>query len=96
MLKRYLENIHAQPAHYRRQHAVKIATTVTAVVFVGWIATLSVRVSTPSAQIAASDSPTQETQLSNAISGLGTYSSTNTLEVSTTTTYTNNPEQGGQ
>lgn len=88
MLKRYIENVQAQPAHYRRQHAAKIATTVTAVVFVGWLASLGVRVSSQPQQIATGDAPTQETQLSNAISGLNTQTSGNTLEVSTTTTYT--------
>ncbi len=91
MLKRYIENVQAQPAHYRRQHAIKIATTVTAVVFVGWLASLGVRVSSQPHQIAVGDAPKQESQLSNAISGMGAQTSSNTLEVSTTTTYNGLP-----
>ena len=89
MLKKYLEHIHSQPTHYRRQHAAKIATVVTAVVFMGWVATTGVRATTAaSTPVVAGDTPTQETQLANVINGVDTPQTSNTLEVSTTTTYT--------
>ena len=84
-MKKYLEHMHAQPAHYRRQHAAKIATVVTAVIFVGWLGSLGVRVGTNNY---GTSNSSKESQLANAISGLGTQSSSNVLEVSTTTTYT--------
>jgi len=85
-VKRYIQHIQSQPPHYRRQHAAKIATAVTAVIFVGWLATLGVRVGTGT--MANTGGVSQETQFANAISGVGTQTTNNTLEVSTTTTYT--------
>ena len=77
--------------HERRQHAVQVATVVTAFVFVGWIATLGVRFASYQTDVSTNGKPSNPTQLANVINGLPTdTSSTNSLEVSTTTTYTGN------
>ncbi len=82
--------------HERRQHAAQVATVVTSLVFVGWIATLGVRLANHQTDIANSLNKTSnELQLANAINGMGTdvQQNNNSLEVATTTTYTGVPGQ---
>lgn len=42
-MKRYIEHIQTKDPHERRQHALRIAGALTAVVFVGWLGTLGLR-----------------------------------------------------
>ena len=86
-MKRYIEHMQSKPTHQRRQHALQVATMVTAVVFVGWLASLGVRISSSGAATVAG-APSQTTQFANALNGIDSADTTNTLEVSTTTTYT--------
>jgi hypothetical protein len=85
MVKRYFEHMHTKSTHERRQHAMRVASVVTAVVFLGWLGTLGVRLgSGTSSSIAVENNQAQQTQLANVIDG--TYTPTgNTLEVATTT-----------
>jgi len=46
-MKKYIDRMrNERTPHERRQAALQIATAVTAVLFVGWVATLGVRVAT--------------------------------------------------
>ncbi len=46
-MRRYIEHIrNTRTPHERRQHALQIAGVFTAVLFVGWLATLSLRIGT--------------------------------------------------
>lgn len=82
MIKRYFEHMHAKPTHERRQHALRVATVVTALVFVGWLGTLGLRLGSGGSQASGAGSDNQ-TQLANVISGEYTPTG-NTLEVATT------------
>ena len=82
MIKRYYNHMTQKSTHERRQHALRIATFVTAVVFVGWLGTLGLRLS--SGQLTNSDGGTQ-TQLANVIST--TQAEGNTLQVATSSVY---------
>ncbi len=42
-MRRYLEHMHSREPHERRKHALHVATIVTSLVFVGWAATLGMR-----------------------------------------------------
>ncbi len=42
-MKRYLQHMHNQDPHDRRTHALHVASLVTGLVFVGWVATLGMR-----------------------------------------------------
>lgn len=42
-MRRYLEHMHSREPHERRRHALHVATMVTTLVFVGWLATLGMR-----------------------------------------------------
>ncbi len=42
-MKKYLHHIKSKPTHERREHAMRVAGVVTALVFFGWISTLGVR-----------------------------------------------------
>lgn len=86
-MKRYIEHMQSKPTHQRRQHALQVATVVTAVVFVGWLASLGVRISS-SGTTTVAGAPSQTIQFANALNGVDSADTTNTLEVSTTTTYT--------
>ena len=79
-MKQYLEHMKTKSTHERRAHAMRVAGVVTAVVFVGWLATLGVRLSTSTPQTAQNSS--DQTQLANVINGTYTPSG-NTLEVAT-------------
>jgi hypothetical protein len=54
-VKKYIEHMREQPPHDRRQAALRIATVVTAVIFVGWLATLGLRLATPAPKSAAQE-----------------------------------------
>jgi hypothetical protein len=82
MIKRYYNHMTQKSTHERRQHALRIATFVTAVVFVGWLGTLGLRLS--SGQLTNSDGGNQ-TQLANVIST--TQVEGNTLQVATSSVY---------
>lgn len=86
-MKNYFEHMHSKSTHERRQHALRVASVVTGVVFLGWLATLGVRLgSSGTGSVASENDQAQQTQLANVISG--TYTPTgNTLEVATTTNY---------
>ena len=79
-MKRYFEHMHGKPAHDRRQHAMRVAGIITALVFVGWVTTLGMRLGTGGAQVAGSDT----SQTAAAITSL---QQGNQLIVSTTTDY---------
>ena len=42
-MRRYIEHIQTKDPHERRAHALRIAGALTAVVFVGWVGTLGLR-----------------------------------------------------
>ena len=45
-MRKYIEHIrNNRTPHERRQHAMQIAGVITAILFVGWITTLGVRIS---------------------------------------------------
>ena len=85
MIKKYFEHMHTKSTHERRQHALRVATVVTAVVFVGWLATLGVRLGSGGGSVASENGQAQQTQLANVISGTNAPQG-NTLEVASTTT----------
>lgn len=73
--------------HERRQAAMRIAGTLTAVVFVGWVATLGTRLGAPVANT-AQDIGTFRAQVASVISGFSLGAKgPNTLEVASTTKY---------
>ena len=75
--------------HERRQHAVQVASVITVVVLVGWVATLGVRLASHQPDMASGTSPSNVTQLANVINGMSPDTqSNNSLEVATTTVYT--------
>lgn len=55
-MKKYLAHVHTKPTHERRQLAMRYATLVTAVVFVGWLGMLGVRLAfSPSTTASTAD-----------------------------------------
>ena len=82
MIKRYFEHMHTKSTHERRQHALSVATVVTALIFVGWLGTLGLRLGT-AGSVANSTNGQNQNQLANVISGEYTPVG-NTLEVATT------------
>ena len=101
MIRRYLNHMQEKTAHERRQHAVQIASVITALVFVGWLGTLGLRLSaifatasaTAEQRTAASTPDTSggETQLAGAGAALPEVytapGSNNGLMVATTSVY---------
>jgi len=83
-MKRYLQHIKTKSPHHRRQFAMQIAGCLTAVVFVGWLTTLGVRLSSSGSAGVAENQDAQQTQLANVASGAYAPGSGNTLEVATT------------
>jgi len=82
----YFEHMHSKPTHERRQHAMKVAGIVTALVFVGWVTTFSLQMgsgSAGSATVAGTDAASQTAAAAQS-SGFQTG---NQLIVSTTTSY---------
>ncbi len=60
-MRRYLEHMHNKDPHERRAHALKVASAVTGLVFMVWIATLGVRLAVPEDTV-AQDSSTNSGQ----------------------------------
>lgn len=70
-MKRYLEHIRQKPTHERRQHAVQVASVITGMIFIGWLGTLGVRMSSGSAETASAvQSPSPISQLANVASSV--------------------------
>ncbi len=51
-MKKYFDHINSKEPHERRQHAMRIASVVTAMVFAVWITTLGFRLGGGGAQVA--------------------------------------------
>jgi cell division protein FtsB len=83
MIKRYFNHMHQKSTHERRQHAMRIATFVTAVIFVGWLGTLGMRLG--GGATAQENDQAGQTQLANVIST--TQVEGNTLQVATSSVY---------
>ena len=86
-MNRYLEHMHQKPTHERRQHAMRIAGMVTALVFALWVTTLGLQLgngSTSAQQVAGTDTAGQTAAVVN--SGYDATQGGNQLIVSTTTT----------
>ncbi len=79
-MKKYLQHMQTKSPHERRQHATQIAGVCTALVFVVWVTTLGVRMSSTSTVVQNQDGSLQQTQLANAGSA---QTRGNTLEVAT-------------
>lgn len=77
-MKNYFQHVEGKTPHERRRHAMQIAGAVTAVLFVGWLATLGVRL----ASLTASSDASQAAAAANAAQNQST------LEVATTSAYT--------
>ncbi|MEK7109044.1 MAG: hypothetical protein AAB919_01240 [Patescibacteria group bacterium] len=86
-MNRYLEHLHRKPTHERRQHAMRVAGVLTALVFVGWVTTLGMQLGTTnnSAQVAGTDNTGQTAAALQ--SGYDAAQGGNQLIVSTTTDY---------
>jgi hypothetical protein len=86
-MKKYFERMQQEKTtHERRQWAMRAAGTLTAVLFVGWIATLGVRLSAPSSQTAQGEG----TQSQLAAVANGAYGPQgNQLQVATSSVYGN-------
>jgi len=77
--------MHSREPHERRQHAMQVAGTVTALVFVVWLTTLPMRLSGPAPL--AEGQPNQ-TDLTASVAQPAASSGEARLEVSTTSVYT--------
>lgn len=84
-MKKYIEHMKQQPPHERRMAAIRIASVVTGVIFVGWLATLGVRLGEPVQKTAAEASgfSAQVASIFSAFSLKG--AKPNTLEAASTT-----------
>ncbi len=51
-MKKYFDHINTKEPHERRQHAMRIASVVTAMVFAVWITTLGFRLGSGDARVA--------------------------------------------
>jgi hypothetical protein len=82
-MKRYIQELKNRPTHDRRLFALRIAGAVTAIIFVGWIGTLGLRVGNQGAGDAAlnNNSSSQTAAAQSGIYG----GNQNQLIVSTTT-----------
>ena len=81
-MKRYLQHIkNTRTTHQRRQHALQVASGITAALFVVWLGTLSIRLNT---QDAIAESP--DTSLT-AAAAASTQNKGAELEVSTTSVF---------
>ncbi len=88
-MNRYLDHMHSKPTHERRQHAMRVAGVVTALVFVGWVTTLGLQLgtsSTGSGQVAGSTDTSAQTAAA-VTSGYDATQGGNQLIVATSTTY---------
>ena len=85
MIKRYLENVKQRSAHERRGFALRVATSITGVIFVGWLATLGVRLASPHPKTAA-EITGFKSEMASVISAFGVQAKkAATLEVASTT-----------
>lgn len=55
-MKQYWHELKSRPTHDRRLFAMRMAGAITAIVFVGWIGTLGLRVGPSAPDVAAADS----------------------------------------
>ncbi len=83
-MKKYFKNMQQRPPHERREAAFRIAAAITGVIFLGWVATLGVRLAAPAPKVAQQSS--FERQVASVFSAFGGGDKQNTLEVSTTST----------
>lgn len=80
-MQRYLTRLQEEKTpHERRQIAVRVAGAVTAVLFVGWLATLGVRVSTSEPKVADTSATNQMASIGSLIKSVPSF-----LYVATTT-----------
>ena len=83
-MKKFIENVKQRPPHERRDVAMRIAAMVTGVIFLGWMATLGVRLANPAPKSAAESS--FEHQVASVFSAFSFGGSKeNTLEVASST-----------
>lgn len=83
-MKKYIENIQQKPPHERREAAMRIAASITGVIFVGWLATLGVRLANPAPKSA--QQTTFENQVASVFSAFSFGGSKeNSLEVASST-----------
>jgi hypothetical protein len=81
-MRRYIERMQEERTpHERRQFALRVAGGVTAVLFVGWLATLGIRFSTVSTEIAEQGQSPQAASIGSLIP----VEDPNTLYVASTT-----------
>jgi len=84
-MKKMIENVKQRPPHERREFAMRVALSVTGVIFVGWLATLGVRLANPTPKTA--DQQSFEQQVASVFSAFSfTKAGNNTLEVASSTT----------
>ena len=78
----YFDHMHKKSPHERRQHAVRVAGVVTALVFAGWVTTLGIQATTGTtgATVAGSDNASQA-----AAAGAAQNNFANQLVVATST-----------
>ena len=67
-MKKYLEKVYQKPPHERRNHALQIATGVTAFALLVWVTTLGLRFALP-AEDSSSQDTTQVASVANAQDG---------------------------
>ncbi len=60
MIKKYLTHVNSKPAHERRQHAMRLATGLTAFAMLVWVTTLGVRFALTPEQTVALNSNTSQ------------------------------------
>jgi hypothetical protein len=86
-MKKYIEQIKQRDPHERRQTALRFSLMITSVIFLGWFATLSLRLATPSPKTA--ETKNFESQLASIVSAFSLKGGggQNTLEVASTTKY---------
>jgi uncharacterized protein (DUF1684 family) len=91
MIKKYLAHIQSKPTHERRQHAMQLATGLTALALVIWVTTLGVRFAMTPAEVAANNA-----DASQAASVVDSAQGNATLLVATTTAdYTDTGDNSG-
>lgn len=59
-MRKYLEHMQNKDPHERRAHALRVAGAVVAVVFVGWLGTLGMRLSTTDTTVAQNPGTTDQ------------------------------------
>lgn len=58
-MRRYINHVQSKDPHERRAHSLRIAGAFTAVLFVGWLGTLGMRLSSGEANLAGQGNPSQ-------------------------------------